>query len=176
MISSLNIKQIPSSLTKNAKKENGKCNPYACQAAEKGGIQESKTERWITSTAELEVYRLYTVATSPETQGMAKKYGSWWSLTNPKGKKTAYMSDNAICPEFNILNRLVVCKLNPKVELFVGPTQSIKCKDGKVLKANSNLQVYIASGYGLTDTAGPKQATGKSAPFASCKDVASPLS
>ena len=176
-ISSLNLKKSYSwsnTLTTKAKQIPGAlCSSFTCKANEQGGIRVSETRLYNTTSIGLEVYRMYTASTDPKHANMAKKFGSWWSLEKPSGTKIAYMTNNAICPEYNFMNRLVVCKLNIGVLLFVGESQSVKCQDKKILGPNKNMQVFIADAFEVSK--GSLPASGKGSPFASCSESDGPL-
>ena len=143
-------------------KESGLCNEYACHDSEKGGLIPSYSKEYITTTNRTLVFRLFT---QPPTKGKAGKYGSWWSLTPPSGSKYTYMTNNAICPEFNDMTDLVVCLLKKNVKVSIGPTQSIKCQDGTLISENlSTYQIFIGDAYGKND----ETAVDESGPFDLC--------
>ncbi len=137
----------------------------ACLPSEKGGIIPSSSMQYEVVANNVKVYRIFT---DPVTQGKARKYSSWWTLTAPSGSKSNYMSENAICPEYNNMTHLVVCELKRGVKVSIGSTQSVKCGDGKVIKQNLKvMQAYIDTAFGKDD----KTIIDKDGPFARCEPV-----
>jgi len=170
--SSSNLKSKLLNIDKdNRFKRSGACHARACSPAEKGGIIPGSSFEYRADKANIKVYRIFT---DPLAKGKASKYGSWWSLSNPSGKKSDYMTRNAICPEWNDMTHLVVCELKVGTLVSVGPTQSAKCPNGSVIRQNmQNLQVYIEKAYGIDDT----KVKGPASPFLRCETVTkSPLS
>jgi hypothetical protein len=168
--SSSNLKSKLFNVDRNQFKEAGVCNARACLAAEKGGIIPNISKQYEATASNIRVFRIFT---DPAVKGKASKYGSWWSLTNPTGRKTEYMRNNAICTEWNDMTHLVVCELKRGVKVSVGPTQSSKCGNGSVIPQNPRvMQVYIESAYGKDD----RTIVGTDGPFTRCHTVVkSPL-
>lgn len=73
----------------------------------------------------------------------AGEKGSWWAFALPQGPREAYRLENAICPSWSALNRMVTCRLRPGVTLALGPGQSADCKTDGVLPASRTNQVYL---------------------------------
>lgn len=163
--SSSNLKSKLFNFDKSQMKESGSCHPKACLPAEKGGIIPSNSKQYEVTGFNVKVYRIFT---DPVVQGLAKKYGAWWSLNAPFGKKADYMTNNAICEEWNKMTHLVVCELRKGVKISVGPTQSIKCPNGKIIPQNrNNMQVYVEGTYQKDD----KTIVAKDGPFVKCESV-----
>lgn len=168
--SSSNLKSSSFNVNSGQFKAVGNCHSRACQPVDKGGIISGTSKEYETIAEGVKVYRIFT---DPKTEGKAGKYGSWWSLTMPSGSKANYMTQNAICPEFNNMTHLVECVLKKGVRLSIGPTQSIKCEKGKIAQNPKVLQAYIESVYGKDDAT----IIGKDGPFVKCGTVSkTPLS
>jgi len=69
----------------------------------------------------------------------------WWSPDHPQGKREDYAKINAICPEYNELEWVSQCTLKAGSIIAVGPTQSVKCKDGTEIPANPSLQIFVGN-------------------------------
>ena len=168
--SSSNLKSSSFNVNTNLFKVVGKCHERACQPADKGGIISATSNEYETIKTDVLVYRIFT---DPKTEGKAGKYGAWWSLTKPSGSKANYMTQNAICPEFNNMTHFIVCALKKGVRVSIGPTQSIQCAKSIIAQNPKVMQVYIASVFGKTDDT----IFGKDGPFVKCQKVEkSPLS
>lgn len=146
-------------------KEVGKCHQRACLPNERGGIIPHVSKEYQVIASNVKVYRIFT---HPVTQGKAMKFSSWWTLRAPSGSKSKYMKEHAICPEYNNMTHLVVCVLRKGVRVSIGPTQSVRCADGNVIKANNKaMQIFINSAFGKDD----KTIIGRYGPFKRCKPV-----
>lgn len=88
-------------------------------------------------TQPIRLYRLYT-AGWPNS-----KFGGWWAIEKPTGSKASYQSTYAVCPEWNELDRLVVCEVRPGSQIVIGDTQAALCKDGQSLPKTTALQVFV---------------------------------
>lgn len=58
------------------------------------------------------VYRVYSARN--------RAFGRCWSFAEPTGTKASYADANAICPERNDLDRLMVCQLTVNAPVVVG--------------------------------------------------------
>jgi hypothetical protein len=83
------------------------------------------------------LYRVFD-ADKPYTQ-----WGGWWSLQPPAGSKAQYRADNAICPEWSPLNKVVSCQVQPGSQLVIGTTQSAQCADGSIYPKTAQTQVFV---------------------------------
>ena len=94
---------------------------------------------WCTKrkTEPVTLYRVFD-ADKPYTE-----WGSWWSLQPPEGSKAQYRADNAICPEWSPLNKVVACQLRPGSQIVVGNTQSAQCADGSVFPKTAHTQIFV---------------------------------
>ncbi len=72
-------------------------------------------------------------------------YGAWWSLTRPSGSRDQYRAQNAICPEWSALDRLIACQLKPGTAVVLGTTQSAVCKDQSEYPQTASIQVFVAN-------------------------------
>ncbi len=102
--------------------------------SDKGGVCEGKV---LAVSAPVVLYRVFD-ADKPYTQ-----WGSWWSLQPPTGSKAQYRADNAICPEWSPLNKVVSCQVRPGSQLVIGTTQSAQCADGSVYPKTAQTQVFV---------------------------------
>lgn len=100
----------------------------------KGGVCEAKV---LAVTAPLTLYRAFD-AGKPYTQ-----FGGWWSLQPPSGTKAQYRADNAICPEWSPLDKVVACQVRPGSQLVIGTTQSAQCADGSIYPKTAQTQVFV---------------------------------
>lgn len=69
-------------------------------------------------------------------------YGRWWSLLVPVGPREAYQAQNAICPEWSVLNKMSACTLKIGTRVAIGPGQSARCADS-LLAASPVNQVFV---------------------------------
>lgn len=88
-------------------------------------------------TAPVTVYRLWT-ADKAYTQ-----IGGWWSFEEPTGTVEDYREANAICPEWNDLDRVSRCQVKIGAHLVVGPGQSATCDGGTGYAQSAVNQVFI---------------------------------
>ena len=102
--------------------------------SDKGGVCEAKV---LAVTAPVVLYRVFD-ADKPYTQ-----WGGWWSLQPPAGTKEQYRADNAICPEWSPLNKVVSCQVRPGSQLVIGTTQSAQCADGSIYPKTAQTQVFV---------------------------------
>lgn len=160
-------------LKKFAEKSKGECPPWACSQEKMGGIRKSETSEWMTKEDGLLLYRMFTESREKEHQGMAKKMGAWWSLEKPSGTKADFYKNNAVCEEWNFLNKLVVCTIKKNFKFFVGKTQSAKCPSEKILGANETFQVFIPEGQDIVNWNIP--VWGEKSPFSKCEFMDGPL-
>lgn len=101
--------------------------------ATKGGMCDADV---FDATGKITVYRIY------DSSRPWSMHGRWWSFDRPRGSKPDYREDNAICPEWSALDRIVMCDIEIDEEFVVGTTQSVQCEN-TFYPANDNLQVYI---------------------------------
>lgn len=98
----------------------------------KGGIYKVKTP--------LDVYRVWD-SSKPWSQ-----FGNWWSFKAPSLTRQAYRINNAICPSWSQLDRVVKCTLKNETEVVVGVGQSVQCskQDGDIYYPPSpETQIFI---------------------------------
>jgi len=95
------------------------------------------TARVYEAEAPVKVYRVW------NSQKTYTELGRWWSLTKPAGPVDIYREENAICPEWNELDRLSVCELKVGARFVMGPGQSAKCENNKEYAKSAVNQVFI---------------------------------
>ena len=94
------------------------------------------------------VYRVETSFKVYRVWNSEKDYtqrGTWWSLDRPVGPRETYRRDNAICEDWSLLDRLVVCNIQVGAGFVMGPGQSVACKVGDSHPKSAVNQVYIAN-------------------------------
>lgn len=100
----------------------------------KGGVCAAKV---FAVTAPVVLYRVFD-ASKPYT-----KFGGWWSLKHPGNSRAEYRAENAICPEWSNLDRLVTCEIRPGTQVVLGTTQSALCADGSLFSKTAAIQVFV---------------------------------
>lgn len=70
-------------------------------------------------------------------------YGSWWSLSDPKGPRDDYRKEEDICPEWSALDRMSACTIKVGTQVVIGPGQSVKCNGDLSYPPSAANQVYI---------------------------------
>lgn len=96
----------------------------------KGGLKTFKVGH--VSPAPIEVYRLWDSRGAAATPPRAKELGSYWAAVSYSPESTA-RAKLAVCWEFNHMDRLITCTLQPNAVVAYGPGQNVKCADGSVL-------------------------------------------
>ncbi|UTH75977.1 hypothetical protein [Chromobacterium sp. IIBBL 290-4] len=102
----------------------------------KGGLCEGAVFQQEAAAAVI-VYRVWD-GSKPYSQ-----LGRWWSFSPPQGSVAQYRADNAICPSWSQLNRVVRCQLKAGVQVAVGPGQSATCSPDPDYPPSPVNQVYI---------------------------------
>lgn len=106
----------------------------AQQPTGKGGVCSAKV---FAVTEPVGLYRVFD-GSNPHS-----KFGSWWSLKQPGSSRQAYRAENAICPEWSNLDRLVHCEVHPGTQIVLGTTQSASCADGSQFPRTPVIQVFV---------------------------------
>jgi len=101
----------------------------------KGGLCNAKV---FSAQRTVTVFRVYNHAVP------ATKYGSWWSLSPPKGPRDKYARDNDVCPEWSPLDASTSCVVRSGTIVVMGTGQSAVCASpGTSLPVSLANQVYI---------------------------------
>jgi hypothetical protein len=107
----------------------------------KGGLKTFKVGH--VSAAPIEVYRLWDSKGASATPPRAKEFGSYWAAVS-YSPEAAAREKLAVCWEFNHMDRLITCTLQPNAVVAYGPGQNVKCADGSVLGGGPQ-QIVIAN-------------------------------
>lgn len=89
------------------------------------------------ASAPLKVYRVW------NSEKDYTQLGSWWSFSPPPATRERYREENAICEEWSLLDRLVVCDVKVGTSFVLGPGQSATCKSGPSYPKSATNQVFI---------------------------------
>lgn len=111
---------------------------FAIGAPGKGSLCEAKV---FTASSKVTVYRLFTA--SYETSKRAGPLGAYWTLQKPSGAADAYRAANAICAEWNDLDKVNECQIDVGAKVILGPGQSATCQDGREYPKSPTNQVLI---------------------------------
>lgn len=71
--------------------------------------------------------------------------GAWWTLEPPTGTRDAYRAQFGICVEWNTLEVLERCTLEPGAHVIAGPGQSATCTGGPSYPVSPSIQWYVAN-------------------------------
>jgi hypothetical protein len=114
---------------------------FAIGAPGKGALCEGKV---FTVKQPVTVYRVFSA--SYETSKRAGPLGAYWSFQKPAQTSAAYRAAYEICPEWNDLDTLNECTIDPGAKVVLGPGQSATCNDGISYPASPANQVLVVRG------------------------------
>lgn len=89
------------------------------------------------ATAAIKVYRVW------NSEKDYTQFGSWWSFAPPTAPRERYREENAICEDWSLLDRLIVCDMKVGTNFVIGPGQSATCKVGPSYPKSATNQVFI---------------------------------
>ena len=103
-----------------------------------GGIQ-SNFSSVVEVKKPTKIYRVYS---SNNPRG---RIGGWWTFEEPSGTKENYRITYGICSSWSLLDKVVVCTLQPGSYIAMGPGKAVtqSCGGDEKYPANPAFQIFL---------------------------------